>query len=137
MMRRSAIPLAYTVSARHAHCSSAFVQDEVDLAGVEIDTCDFHPQPIAETITLLRALAQQLMLDRIETEIIPAEIGNMHQSLHIHIVERDECAECGDAADAACERFAYLVLHVIALEPRRHVTGRFVRAALGHRAVGA
>src|SRR5688500_16198766 len=100
------------------------VEDEVDLAGVKTDAGYFHPHAVTQAVAVLDPLTHQLMLPRIEMKVIAPEIRDMHEPFDIHVVQRDEYAECRDAADAAVERFADLVLHVVALEPGGHIARR-------------
>src|SRR5690349_6764175 len=117
---------------RSSPMAAASGEREVDAARVEIHARDLHPYTIAQAVALAGPLAHQLMLAGVEMEVVAAELGDMHQSLHVDIVERHERAEPGDPADAAREDLADAVFHVVALEPGSHVARCFVGTALGH-----
>ena len=103
---------------------------EIDLAAVEVDPADLHPDPAADDVAHAGALAAQLLLDLVEAEVLAAELGDVHQALDVEAVEGDEQAEAGDRADRAAVLLAEVLAHVAALEPGLDVARGLVGTAL-------
>ena len=68
-------------------------------------------------------------------EVVRPQLGNVHQTLGVDLVQRDEDAELGHGAYRTGKILADLVLHEVTLEPVGDVARGLVRAALGLRAV--
>src|SRR5688572_9557314 len=108
---------------------------EVDLAGLEVDAHQLHGHAVGEAPALAGTLAEQLVARGVELEVIPAELGDVHQAVDEVVVEGDEQAERRHAGDAAGEGAADVVAHVVALEPVLDVAAGVVGAPLGLGAV--
>src|SRR3990172_355016 len=115
----------------------SFGEHEIHAAHFEVHAYDAHPDAVGKPIALFHALAAQLVARGIELEVVPAQLGNVHQTLHVHTVERDEYAEAGDRGYRPLELLAHAILHVVALQPGLDLARRVVGAPLGLRAVPA
>src|SRR6267143_1260989 len=121
---------------RTARAARRFSREhEIDSARLEIRPHDPDPHPVGQTELLSGAVADQLMTGGVEVEIVLPELGDMHQSLDVELIERHENAETRHRRDRPFELLADAVAHVIALEPRGNLASGLVRAALGLRAV--
>jgi len=77
------------------------------------------------------------MFRRVEMKVVAAQIGYMHQSLDVHVVERNKNPKPHHRTDGAVECLADAIAHVIALEPRLDIARRLVGTALRLRAMHA
>src|SRR2546421_84880 len=110
---------------------------KIDAARLEVrrDYLDLHPVGQAELLPC--AVADQLMARGVEVEIVLPELGDVHQSFHVELVERHEDAEARHRRDRALELLADAIAHVVALEPGGDLARGLVRAAFGLRAVAS
>ena len=113
----------------------AFGHFEVDLALVQIDTHDPHFHAVAQTEVATTALTRQTVMHGIEVVVIARQRGDVHQAFDVDIFQLDEQAKARHRSDHALEGFADAILHELALEPVDDVTGRFISAPLGQRAL--
>ena len=103
---------------------------EIDFAAVQIDAADLHTNARAYGVANTGALTAQLLSGFIETEIIAAQLSDVHQALDIHGVKRDKHAEGGDSRHGAAEIFTQVFAHVLAFQPCFNVTAGFIGATL-------
>ena len=108
---------------------------KIDLAVIDVDSGDTDAQRIAETIGDAAALTIEAMPDRIKVEIVAIQRRDMHQPVHIDVIQHHEQAETCDAGDDAVKLLANPVDQVLALERIHRIPGRLVRTPLGGRAV--
>ena len=104
-------------------------EPEVDATPIEIDPDDLNLDPCTEREPHAGALAAQLLTCLVESEIVASEFSDVHQTLDIHGIERDEQTESRHRADRAAEFLAQELAHVLALEPRLDITACLVGAA--------
>ena len=101
---------------RHGEQRLAFMdQTEVNLAAIQVDAADLYPHAGTYGVTDARALATQLLAGFVKTEILTAQLSDMHQALHIHGVQRDKNAEARGCCDHTAKLFAQMLAHVLAL----------------------
>ena len=138
LARRAALLLrqvgcAATVLVLHRPAQQFFAfahQAEIDLPAIEIDAADLHPNPGAYRITHAAALAAQFLPRLVKTEILAAEFGDMHQSLDVHRVQRDENTKAGGRGDHAAKLLAQMLAHVFAFKPGLDIAAGLVGAPL-------
>src|SRR2546421_3936103 len=106
-------------------------EHKVDFGCLEIDARHLDRDAIGEAKALSGSLAVHRVTYRVEVKVIVAELGDVHQPVHVEAVERDEQSEMRDTAHRAGENFSDLVLHEIALEPVLDISRCIVGAALG------
>src|SRR2546421_5237917 len=111
--------------------SFAIDEHKVDFGCLEIDARHLDRDAIGEAKALSGSLAVHRVTYRVEVKVIVAELGDVHQPVHVEAVERDEQSEMRDTAHRAGENFSDLVLHEIALEPVLDISRCIVGAALG------
>src|SRR5690606_2777271 len=115
----------------------SFDQPEIDPARLEIDARDLHVELVGEPEPAPGALAAQLVRRLVVLEVLAAQLGDVHQTLDVEVVERDEHAGRREAGHAARELLAAALAHVHALQPRLDVARGLVGPALVARAYRA
>ena len=70
-------------------------QSEIDLATIQIHTTHLDTNPGTDRIANTCPFTAQLLPSFIETEILPAQLGDMNQALYIHRIERHEQTKRG------------------------------------------
>src|SRR5690606_19823845 len=136
-LRRSVLllPALGRLAARRRRLHSALAGEaEVDLAllqaGLEHD--DAHA--VAEPELAARALAGQGLAHRVEVVEVAWQLGHVDQAVDLGLVELDEQAEAGHAADRAVELGAHMLLHPRGAVALVHLAFGFLGTA---RALGA
>src|SRR5690606_4842847 len=88
-----------------------FDQAEVDLAFFQAGAQDHDADAVAEAVLVAAAVAGEGLADRIELVIVAWQLGHMDQAVDLGLVELNEQAEAGHAADGAVELAADVLLH--------------------------
>ena len=115
----------------------SFTRNEIDLARVQVHAHQLDRHPVREAVAPAGTLAEEHVTRGIELEVVATELGDVHKAVDEIVVERYEQAERHHPGNAAGERAADVVAHVVALEPVLDVAARFVGASLGFRAMAA
>src|SRR5436190_5322684 len=74
-------------------------QREIDLGRFEIDARDFDAHAAGQLEIAAAPFTDQRVACRIEMEVVAAELGHVHESVDVEVVQRDEDAEARHATD--------------------------------------
>ena len=82
---------------------------EVDARLLEVDARDLHANAVGQAGTIGRCARRSASGGPDRAEIVPRQLGHVHEAVDVEAVQRDEDAEARDAADRAVEVLADLV----------------------------